>query len=51
MTFTSSDPVKLPLPSPSYLKLHAACCKVAILSGADVYVDTILSEMETEDIF
>ena len=34
------------LPSSSYLELHAACCRVANLSGADEYVDTILSEME-----
>ena len=46
MTFTTPDPVKLPLPSPSYLELHAACCKVANLSGADEYVETILREME-----
>ena len=30
--------MKLPLPSPSYLELHA-CCRVANLSGADKYVD------------
>jgi hypothetical protein len=34
ITFTTSDPVRLPLPSPRYLGIHAACCKVARLSGA-----------------
>ena len=46
VTFTPLDPVKLPVPSPSYLELHAACCRVANLSGAGEYIDKILRDME-----
>ena len=46
VTFTTSDPVKLPVPSPSYLELHAACCRVANLSGAGKYIDKVLRDME-----
>jgi hypothetical protein len=38
--------VKLPVPSQAYLELHAACCRVANLSGAGEYIDTILRDME-----
>ena len=38
ITFTSTDP-SLPLPNPEYLKLHAAVCRVAQLSGAAGYLD------------
>jgi len=44
--FTTPDPVKLPLPSPDLLGLHAACAQVAHLSGEGEYVDQILEEME-----
>ncbi|KAK0186566.1 hypothetical protein F5146DRAFT_135716 [Armillaria mellea] len=33
VTFTTPDPEALPLPSPTYLAIHAACCRVAHLSG------------------
>lgn len=46
VTFTTPDPVKLPLPSPRLLALHAACAKVAHLSGAGEYIDRILEETE-----
>ena len=46
ITFTTPDPVKLPVPSPSYLELHAACCRVANLSGAGEYIDKVLRDME-----
>ena len=46
VTFTTEDPVKLPLPSREYLEIHAACCRVANLSGASNRIDTILREME-----
>ena len=36
--FTSTDP-RLPLPNPEYLKLHAAVCRVAHMSGAAGYLD------------
>jgi hypothetical protein len=38
ITFTSTDP-SLPLPNPEYLKLHAAVCRVAHMSGAAGYLD------------
>jgi len=38
ITFTSTDP-HLPLPNPEYLRLHAAVCRVAHLSGAAGYLD------------
>ena len=48
--FTTVDPDKLPLPSPELLALHAACAKVAHLSGAGEYVDRILEDMEQIDV-
>jgi len=46
VTFTTSDPVKLPVSSQAYFELHAACRRVTNLSGAGEYIDTILREME-----
>lgn len=46
VTFTTPDSVKLPVPSPEYLAIHATCCKVAYLSGAGEYIERILREME-----
>lgn len=46
VTFTTEDPVKLPLPSREYFEIHAACCRVANLSGASERIDTILRDME-----
>ena len=37
----------LPPPDPRYLKLHAACAKVAHLSGAGEYIDNVLRDTET----
>jgi len=37
----------LPLPDPRYLALHAACAKVAHLSGAGEYIDTIDRDLDT----
>jgi hypothetical protein len=37
----------LPAPDPRYLKLHAACAKVAHLSGAGEYIETIFRDMES----
>ena len=34
MKFTTEDPKNLRLPSPEYLKIHAACAKIAHMSGA-----------------
>ncbi|RXW12257.1 hypothetical protein EST38_g13599 [Candolleomyces aberdarensis] len=44
--FTTENPEKLPVPSPQYLALHAACAKVAHLSGAAEYIETILRDAE-----
>ncbi|TBU63545.1 hypothetical protein BD310DRAFT_916629 [Dichomitus squalens] len=35
-----------PLPSPKYLAIHAACCRVAHMSGAAEYVEAIYRDME-----
>ena len=35
-----------PLPNPKYLAIHAACCRVAHMSGAAEYLDGILRDME-----
>ena len=37
---------RYPLPSCDYLKLHAVCCHVAHLSGADSYLDELREEMQ-----
>ncbi|KAF9242093.1 hypothetical protein BU15DRAFT_44401 [Melanogaster broomeanus] len=44
--FTTSDPEELPLPSPTYLHIHATCAKVAKLSGAGDYIDNLLKDLE-----
>ena len=38
ITFTSTDP-SLPVPTPEYLKLHAAVCRVAHMCGAAGYLN------------
>ncbi|KAH9024600.1 hypothetical protein EDB84DRAFT_1273838 [Lactarius hengduanensis] len=45
ITLTSVDP-RLPLPNPDYLEIHAACCRVAHLSGAGEYIDKVLEDLE-----
>ncbi|RXW12258.1 hypothetical protein EST38_g13598 [Candolleomyces aberdarensis] len=44
--FTTENPEELPVPSPEYLVLHTACAKVAHLSGAAEYIETILRDAE-----
>ena len=44
VTFTSQ--CNLPLPSPKYLRIHAACCRIAHLSGAAEYLDKIYRDEE-----
>ena len=34
------------LPNPDYLRIHAACCKVALLSAATEHMDKILEDLE-----
>ncbi|KAG1827694.1 hypothetical protein EV424DRAFT_1598328 [Suillus variegatus] len=46
VTFTTSDPLHLPLPSPYYLGIHAAFCKVANLSGATDCIGNAFEDME-----
>ncbi|KAI0325417.1 hypothetical protein GY45DRAFT_1387560 [Cubamyces sp. BRFM 1775] len=43
--FVSHHP-GLPLPNPRYLHVHAACCRIAHMSGAADYLDSVLREME-----
>ncbi len=45
ITLTSASP-GLPLPNPVYLEIHAACCRVAHLSGAGEYMDKLLEDLE-----
>ncbi|KAH9072293.1 hypothetical protein EDB83DRAFT_2220311, partial [Lactarius deliciosus] len=45
ITLTSEDS-RLPLPNPEYLGIHAACCRVAHLSGAGKYMDKVLEDLE-----
>ncbi|KAH9175892.1 hypothetical protein EDB89DRAFT_1903406 [Lactarius sanguifluus] len=45
ITLTSEYP-DLPLPNPDYLEIHAACCRVAHLSGAGEYMDKVLEDLE-----
>jgi hypothetical protein len=45
-TFTTPDQDKFPVPSPIYLAIHAACAKVAHLSGAAECIDKLYREMD-----
>ncbi|KAL7278641.1 hypothetical protein ACG7TL_007642 [Trametes sanguinea] len=45
VTFVAHRP-ELPLPSPKYLRVHAACCQIAHLSGAAAHLDVIFRDME-----
>lgn len=44
--FPRPPPEYLPLPDPRFLALHAACCKVAQMSGAAEYVDKMDRDLE-----
>ena len=50
ITLTSSDPAKLPIPSPKLIALHAACSKVAHLSGAGAYIDKLDRDVDDLDV-
>jgi hypothetical protein len=50
ITFTSSDPAKLPIPSPELIALHATCAKVAHLSGAGAYIDKLDGDADDLDV-
>ncbi|OJA13881.1 hypothetical protein AZE42_05401 [Rhizopogon vesiculosus] len=45
VSFTTPDPVYLPLPSPQYLRLHAACARVLFLSGATGFFGDVLEDI------
>jgi len=45
ITFESTR-IDLPLPNPTYLRIHAACCRVAHLSGAGEHMDKILEDLD-----
>ncbi|KAG9044207.1 hypothetical protein FS837_008621 [Tulasnella sp. UAMH 9824] len=49
VTFESTDP-SIPLPNSHHLRIHAACAKVAHLSGAAEYFETILNEWEERPV-
>ncbi|KAH9829044.1 uncharacterized protein C8Q71DRAFT_718745 [Rhodofomes roseus] len=40
----------LPLPNPRCLSIHAACCRIAHMSGAAKYLDVIFRDMEELDV-
>ena len=44
----SPDPLTLPNPSAQFLALHAACAKVAHLSGASDYIDKLYDDIDDE---
>ena len=46
VTFMTPDPVKYPVPSRTYLGIHAACAKVAHLSGAGECIDKFHQDLE-----
>jgi hypothetical protein len=46
----SSDPAKLPIPSPKLIALHMACAKVAHLSGAGAYIDKLDGDADDLDV-
>jgi hypothetical protein len=46
VTFNTPDPLKFPVPSADYLSIHAACAKVAHLSGAGACIDKFYRDMD-----
>lgn len=40
------DSITLPLPDDRYLRIHAACARIAHLSGASEYIDQVSQDME-----
>ena len=44
--FQRPAPAYLPLPDPRYLEIHAACCRVAHMSGAAEYFDRMTRGLE-----
>ena len=50
ITLTSPDPINLPIPSPELIALHAACARVAHLSGAGAYIDELDQDADDLDV-
>ena len=48
VTFTTPDPARLPVPSPKYLAIHAACAEIAHLSGAAKCINKHYRDMEEQ---
>ena len=48
ITFSSPNPATLPIPSPELIASHAACAKVAHLSGASAYIDRL--DQDADDL-
>ena len=46
ITFNTDNPRILPVLSRGYLELHAACAKVAHLSAAADYMDSVIRDKE-----
>jgi hypothetical protein len=46
---TTTDP-NFPRPSPDYLRLHAACARIANLSGAAMYVNSMYRYLDDQDV-
>jgi hypothetical protein len=49
ITLTSQYP-NLPLPNPTYLRIHAACCRVAYLSGIAEYMEETLDGLDNIEV-
>ena len=50
ITLMSLDPATLPIPSPELIASHAACAKVAHLSGASAYIDRLDQDADDLDV-
>jgi hypothetical protein len=49
VTFATTDS-RISLPDPRYLRVHAACAKVAHLSGAGECIDRIIRDLEDTQV-
>jgi hypothetical protein len=48
--FVTSDPKEMPVPNPLYLRLHAACAKIAHMSGMGELIDHWENELDEMDV-
>ncbi|KAK7693705.1 hypothetical protein QCA50_003277 [Cerrena zonata] len=49
VSFTTPDEIALPVPSPQNLAVHAACCRIARMSGAAEYVENLIRNTESQN--